>query len=148
MRLTDFSDYTLRMLMYAALHRERLITIAETARAFHVSRTHLGKVANLLTRHGYLVAVRGRSGGLRLARSPESVRLGDVLNLSEPDYALVECFGLHNHCVISPVCRLRGLLGEALDTFIATLNRHTLADLLLSPASFDAVTPRPHRRAH
>ena len=148
MRLTDFSDYTLRMLMYAALRRERLITIAETARAFHVSRTHLGKVANLLTRHGYLTAVRGRTGGLRLAHAPASIRLGDVLRLSEPDYVLVECFGLHNHCVISPVCRLRGVLGKALDTFIATLNQHTLADLLLPPGSFAAVSPQPRRHAH
>lgn len=136
MRLTSFSDYALRVLMYAAAHEGRLITIEETARAFSVSRTHLMKVVNLLTRAGYLRAVRGRAGGLALGKAPESIRLGDVVRLTEPDLELVECFGAANTCIISPCCRLRPVLGEALAAFTATLDRHTLADLALAPADF------------
>ena len=137
MRLTNFSDYALRVLMYAAVRREHLITIEETAERYGISRTHLMKVANLLTRSGYLTAVRGRAGGLRLGRAPEQIGLGDVVRATEPDFALVECFRAgEGYCCITPHCRLRGVLGEALAAFIATLDRYTLADLLLSPADF------------
>ena len=136
MRLTDFSDYSLRLLMYAAARNERLITIEETAELYGISRAHLMKVANQLTRAGFLNAVRGRSGGLQLARRPELIRLGDVLRVTEPDFALVECFRGNNSCLITPCCRLRGLLQEALTAFSDTLDRYTLADLLLAPADF------------
>lgn len=144
MQLTDFSDYTLRMLMYGALRQDRLFTIAEIATLFGISRSHLTKVANNLTRAGYLTAVRGRSGGLKLAMDPGRIRLGDVLRASEPDFALVECFGSDNRCIISPHCRLRGILGEALGAFTATLDRYTLTDLLLRPEHFGMPhLPRP-----
>lgn len=136
MRLTDFSDYSLRLLMYAATQADRLITIEETAAIYGISRAHLMKVANQLTRAGFLKSVRGRSGGLSLARRPESIRLGDVLRATEPDFALVECFRAGNRCVITPRCRLRGVLREALAAFSGTLDRYTLADLLLSPEDF------------
>ncbi len=136
MQLTNFSDYTLRMLMYAALQRDRLFTIEEIATLFGISRSHLTKVANGLTRAGYLTAVRGRSGGLKLAMPPDQIHLGHVLRESEPDYELVECFGAHDQCIISPHCRLRGILGEALSAFTATLDRYTLEDLLLRPEHF------------
>lgn len=140
MRLTDFSDYALRMLMYAAATRDRLITIEETAEVYGVSRAHLMKVANQLTRAGFLRAVRGRSGGLSLARPPEDIRLGDVLRATEPDFELAECFAPDNECRITPCCRLRGVLQEALAAFIATLDRHTLADLILNPEDFGVRT--------
>ncbi len=136
MRLTHFSDYALRLLMYAAARDDRLITIEETARTFQISRSHLMKVANLLTRAGYLKAVRGRSGGLTLARPPVKILLGAVVRATEPDFALVECFTIENHCVISPTCRLRGILQEALEAFAATLDRYTLDDLILHPDDF------------
>ncbi|MBD3848870.1 Rrf2 family transcriptional regulator [Bosea sp. SSUT16] len=136
MRLTDFSDYSLRLLMYAAAQQARLITIEETAEVYGISRAHLMKVANQLTRAGFLRAVRGRSGGLALAKLPERIRLGDVLRVTEPDFALVECFRADNGCLITPRCRLRGVLGEALAAFIDILDRHTLADLMLSPKTF------------
>jgi Rrf2 family nitric oxide-sensitive transcriptional repressor len=145
MRLTDFSDYSLRLLMYAAARAGRLITIEETARIYGISRAHLMKVANQLTRAGFLQSVRGRSGGLALARRPEQIRLGDVLRLTEPDFALVECFRNANDCLITRRCRLRGVLREALTAFSDTLDRYTLADLLLSPEDFgiEAVDARP-----
>ena len=133
MRLTDFSDYSLRLLMYAAARNDRLITIEETAELYGISRAHLMKVANQLTRAGYLKAVRGRSGGLTLAKRPDRIRLSDVLRATGPDFALVECMTTDNHCVISPRCRLRGALNEALTAFLETLDGYTLADLIVSP---------------
>lgn len=136
MRLTTFSDYALRVLMYAAACKERLITIDETAKVYGISRAHLMKVVNQLTRAGFLKAVRGRSGGLALAKRPDKIRLGEVVRATEPDFALVECLGAGNECVITPRCRLRGALKEAFGAFIGTLDRYTLADLLLTPRDF------------
>ncbi|MDQ0333494.1 Rrf2 family nitric oxide-sensitive transcriptional repressor [Mesorhizobium sp. YL-MeA3-2017] len=136
MRLTNFSDYALRVLMYAAAQEDRLITIEETAEVYDISRAHLMKVVNQLTRAGYLKAVRGRSGGLALAKRPGRINLGDVLRTTEPDFALVECFTKDNSCVLTPRCRLRGVLHEALAAFTGTLDRYTLADLMLSPDDF------------
>ena len=120
MRLTAFSDYALRVLMYAAARDGRLITIDETAGVYGISRAHLMKVVNALAHEGFI----------------ETVRLGDVLRATEPDFALVECFSSGNQCLISPRCRLRGALNEALAAFIGTLDRYTLADLLLNPRDF------------
>lgn len=136
MRLTNFSDYALRMLMYAAASSGRLITIEETSRVFNVSRTHLNKVANALTRSGYLKAIRGRSGGLVLGRQPEMIRIGDVVRLTEPDFALVECFATGNQCVLTRCCKLSGMFGEAMASFQNTLDRYTLADVTLMPEDF------------
>jgi len=136
MRLTHFSDYALRVLMYAAAQRERLITIEETAGVYTISRNHLMKVVNALARAGYLKAVRGRAGGFTLAMRPDRIRLGAVMRVTEPDFALVECFTIGNRCQITPSCRLRGVLSEALEAFVATLDRYTLDDLLLHPEDF------------
>lgn len=136
MRLTHFSDYALRVLMYAAVRGENLITIEETAELYGISRAHLMKVANQLTRAGYLKAIRGRSGGLALAKRPDAISLGDVLRATEQDFALVECFTADNRCLITPRCRLRGALHEALAAFVGTLDGYTLADLILSPKDF------------
>jgi Rrf2 family transcriptional regulator, nitric oxide-sensitive transcriptional repressor len=136
MRLTNFSDYALRVLMYAAAQEDRLITIERTAAVYGISRAHLMKVANQLTRAGFLKAVRGRTGGLALARPPGEIRLGDVVRATEPDFALVECFAVDNRCVITPRCRLRRALSEALGAFLTTLDQYTLADLILRPEDF------------
>lgn len=136
MRLTNFTDYALRMLMYAASAGDRLITIEEAARTFNVSKTHLNKVASTLTRAGFLRAVRGRAGGLKLGPLPEDIVIGDVVRLTEPDFALVECFATGNQCVLARACRLSGILGEASASFQATLDRYTLADILLDPQDF------------
>ena len=136
MRLTNFSDYALRMLMYAAAAGDRLITIEETARTFKVSKTHLNKVANTLTRGGYLKAVRGRSGGLVLGLRPEMIRIGDVVRLTEPDFAVVECFATGNQCVLTGSCKLSGMFGEAIASFQSILDRYTLADVAMMPEDF------------
>lgn len=141
MRLTQFTDYALRLLIYAATHPERLITIEETAEAYGISRNHLMKVANHLTREGYLRSVRGRSGGLALASPPAEIGLGRVVRTTEPDFAIVECFGTDERCRITPTCRLRGILDGALKAFVDELDRHTLADLILDPAQFGIDRP-------
>lgn len=146
MRLTSFSDYALRMLMYAATAGDRLITIEQAANAFRVPKTHLNKVANTLTRAGFLKAVRGRTGGLLLGRRPEDICIGDVIRLTEPDFALVECFATGNQCILTNSCKLSGMLGEAMASFHETLDRYTLADITLTPEDFFPA-PRPPRRA-
>jgi Rrf2 family nitric oxide-sensitive transcriptional repressor len=140
MRLTHFSDYALRLMMYAAARqgqrKDQLVTIEETAELYGLSRAHLMKVANQLTRAGFLKATRGRNGGLSLAEKPEKIRLGDVVRATEPDFALVECFESGNQCLITPRCRLRGVLHEAMGAFMRVLDGHTLADLQLRPDDF------------
>lgn len=136
MRLTQFSDFSLRILMYAAMREGRLITIEETAALYGISRAHLMKVTNQLTRHGFLKSVRGRSGGLMLARPPAQIGLGDVVRATEPDFAMVECFSPDGRCLVTPRCRLKGIVGEALAAFLAVFDRHSLADLILRPEDF------------
>ncbi len=136
MRLTSFTDFALRILMYAAAHDDRLITIEEASGIYNISRAHLMKVTNTLTRAGLLKAVRGRSGGLTLAKPPRRIRVGDVVRATEPDFALVECFGAGNECRITRSCRLRGILHEGLDAFNAVLDKYTLEDLMLRPKDF------------
>jgi len=136
MRLTVFSDYSLRLMMFAASHADRRVTIEEAAQAFRISRSHLMKVASLLTRSGFLTSVRGRSGGLSLTRPIDQIRLGDIVRATEPDFAIVECFGTTSTCTLPARCRLKGVLGTALRAFLAELDSHTLRDLVLRPADF------------
>lgn len=136
MRMTTFSDYALRVLMYAATAGDRLITIEETAKTYNISRAHLMKVVNILTRTGYLKGVRGRSGGFTLAKRAEEINLGEVVRATEPDFALVECFATGSQCIITARCRLPDVLNEALNAFIRTLDQYTLADIMLTERDF------------
>lgn len=136
MRLTTFTDYALRVLMYAATAGDRLITVEETAIAYGISRAHLMKVVNVLTRAGFIKSVRGRSGGFTLAMPPEDINLGAVVRATEPDFDLVECFGTGNQCIITKRCRFPQVLNEALGAFVATLDRYTLADVVLTRRDF------------
>lgn len=136
MQLTKFSDYALRVLMYTHAAGDRRVTIEEMAASYRISRAHLMKVVNTLTRSGYLTAVRGRSGGLKLARPADEIRLGDVIRDTEPDFALVECFVTGNQCVIAGCCRLPRALKQALGAFLDSLDQHTLASISLKPRDF------------
>ena len=129
MRLTRYSDYALRTLMYVALHEPRQSSIAEIARAYGISENHLTKVVHQLGCLGLLHTTRGRGGGLRLAKLPGEIVVGAVVRQTEEDLALVECFS-NNACAITAPCRLRRALSEALAAFLAVLDRYTLADLL------------------
>ena len=129
--------------MYAAASSDRLIMIEQACQTYNISRGHLMKVANLLTREGYLKAVRGRSGGLTLAKRPKDIRLGDVVRATEPDFALVECFATGNQCIITRCCALPDVLNEALNAFMQTLDRYTLDDLMLKPRDFASISSKP-----
>ena len=131
MRLTAYTDYSLRVLMFLALKGDELATIAEIAKAYAISKNHLMKVAHQLGVAGYVETVRGKGGGLRLALDPKDIVLGEVVRRTEPDMTLVPCFDPGDKsCAISTGCMLRGVLCEARDAFLATLDRYTLADLM------------------
>ena len=132
-RLTIFTDYTLRVLIYLGAHRDekRLATIGDIATAYGISENHLMKVVHNLAKQGYVETTRGKGGGMRLARAPEQIRVGDVVRDMEEDLAVVECFQEGNlKCPILPVCTLQGILGRALQAFLDVLDSATLADLL------------------
>ena len=147
MQLTSFSVYALRMLMYTHAAGGRLVTIEEIASAYGISRTHLMKVANTLTRAGFLTAIRGRTGGLKLGKPARDIRLGDVVRVTEPDFALVECFATRCECVIGGCCRLPAVLRRALAAFLAELDRHTLASIALRPKDVGNIFALDDRRA-
>ncbi|HEY1720498.1 MAG TPA: Rrf2 family transcriptional regulator [Magnetospirillaceae bacterium] len=130
MHLTHFSDYSLRVLIHLGLNAGRQTSIHEIAVAYDISEAHLMKVVHGLAKHGYVASTRGRGGGLKLARPPEQIPIGAVLRDTEDDMALTECFSSGNTCPIAGPCGLQSILREALDAFLAVLDRHTLDDLL------------------
>jgi Rrf2 family nitric oxide-sensitive transcriptional repressor len=130
-RLTSFTDYSLRVLIYLAAWPGRRATIGEIARAFDISENHLMKVVHLLGREGLLVNIRGKGGGLELAAAPHMINVGEVVRITEGPPAPAECFDAErNGCVISSICKLRGVLEEAVKAFYAALDRYTLEDLV------------------
>lgn len=130
MRLNLQTDFALRLLMHLAVNENELPTIAEVATRFGISKNHLMKVTNLLVRGGYVDAVRGRAGGLRLARPPEKIGVGEIVRATEVDLSIVECLkDGGGECLITPSCRLKGVFREATQAFLQTLDRYTLADL-------------------
>lgn len=142
MRLAEYTDYTLRVLMYCAAHRDRLVTIAELADRHRLSKNHLMKIVNDLARQGVVETTRGRGGGLRLLQPPEQIRIGDVVRRSESDFRLVECFDHHTDaCTLSPGCRLKGVFGSALRAFFSELDASSLADVLGSPGAAEEALP-------
>ncbi len=133
MRMTVLSDYSLRVLMYLAARRERLVTIREIATAYGISQNHLMKVVHGLGKCGYLETVRGRGGGLRLGMAAEKITLGAVLRTVEDDFELVECFGEDDTCRITEVCRLKRVLQKALQAYLNELDQWTIADIVARP---------------
>ena len=150
MRLSDYTDYTLRVLMDCALHRDRLVTIGELAERHSVSKNHLMKVVNDLARQGLLETTRGRGGGLRLLAEPDAIRIGDVVRTTETDFRLVECFdAATNACTLSPSCRLKHLFDQALAGYFQALDGATLADLTRGQSiqgSLSGIAPAARKR--
>ncbi|MGB3388619.1 MAG: Rrf2 family transcriptional regulator [Pseudaminobacter sp.] len=135
MRLTVYTDYALRMLMYLAVKEDGLATIADIAESYGISRTHLMKVAHQLGVAGYIETVRGRQGGLRLARPSRTISVGEVVRCTEPDMALVPCLEPANgHCTILVCCQLRTALQRARMAFVSVLDEYTLHDLVVHGA--------------
>jgi Rrf2 family nitric oxide-sensitive transcriptional repressor len=131
MRLTVYSDYALRVLMYLALKDDGLATISEIAESYDISKNHLMKVVHELGVAGYVETMRGRQGGLRLAKPPEDIGLGEIVRHTEPDMALVTCFEpIKASCAVQPCCVLRRALSEASDAFMDVLDGYTFRDLV------------------
>lgn len=128
MQLKKYTDYSLRVLIFAGIHGERLVNISEISEKYGISRNHLVKVVHGLSTEGFLESVRGRGGGVRLAHRPEEIVVGDVVRAMEGEGELVECY--KPLCPISPVCRLQGILAEGHQAYLTTLDRYTVADLV------------------
>lgn len=129
MRLTQFSDYAWRLLMYVAYRKGQRTTIAEAAAANGISRNHLMKVAQRLAQENFLKPSRGRGGGLILGKPPETITLGDVLRVTEPDFALVGCIA-GDWCLFADRCHVPSALDRALQAFLEVADRQTLANAL------------------
>ena len=143
MRLTTFTDYSLRVLLYVGAQPGERATIAEVARAFRISENHVVKVVHFLGKEGFLANVRGRGGGLKLAAAPERINIGEVVRRAEGKDSFAECFDKGSHCRIAQGCRLAGVLAEAGNAFHDVLERYTLADLLReSPPIVKVLFPR------
>jgi len=133
MKLTSFTDYTLRVLMYLALNPGRLSTIQGIAKAYDISEGHLMKVVHHLAKSGVIESVRGKGGGIRLAHPAEQIRLGSVVRTAEDSGPIVECFDPLGDCCIAPNCKLAGVLSKAFATFYEVLDAYTLADMVAQP---------------
>src|SRR3546814_19786928 len=131
MRLTAYTDYTLRVLMYLGLKGDARATIKEISDCYGISKNHLMKIVQDLSREGVLNTVRGKSGGIRLARPAEAICIGDVVRMTEPDFRIVECFGAGEpNCRLYGTCVLTTTINEAMEAFLEVLDGYTLADLI------------------
>jgi len=136
MQLTRFTDYSLRVLVYLGAYPERVCTISEIADAYQISENHLMKVVNKLSTAGYIDTIRGKGGGMRLSRAPKLINLGAVVRDMEERFDIVECFNEeYQDCPLLPACALKSVLADARRNFMATLDQHTLQDVLGSGAS-------------
>ncbi len=130
MRLSEYTDYTLRVLMHCATRTDEQITIAGMADELQLSKNHLMKIVNDLARQGVLETTRGRGGGIRLGRPADAIKVGDVVRAAETDFRLVECFDPDtDECTLTPGCKLKAVLRNALRAYLDQLDGVTLADI-------------------
>jgi|TARA_R110000850_G_scaffold105703_1_gene216754 Rrf2 family nitric oxide-sensitive transcriptional repressor len=130
MQITRYTDYSLRVLLYLGLRKDEQVTIQEIADSYQISKNHLMKIVQELNVQGYVLAVRGKNGGLKLNQEPKDINVGKLVRLMEKDTNLVECFSEKNTCAITPHCQLKHVFSEALNAFYQTLETYTLEDLL------------------
>lgn len=135
MRLTSFTDYSLRTLLFLAANRDRLVTIQDIADLHVISKNHLMKVVYQLGLSGMVETVRGRNGGLRLAKEPKDINIGTLVRATETDFFMAECFGATDTCPLTPICKLKHTLSDATAAFLAVLDGQTLQDMLPADAS-------------
>jgi len=129
LKLTIYTDYSFRVLLYLASKPEETATITEITDYYQISRNHLVKVVHNLGIHEFITTSRGKNGGIKLARPAEEILLSDVIMKTEPDMDMLECFNREtDNCVISPTCRLKSMLYEGRSAFMAVLEQNTLAD--------------------
>lgn len=131
MRLTNYSDYSLRVLIFLSTEpKEKLVNIKDIAEAYDISKNHLMKIIYNLGKMGYIETIRGRNGGIRLAKLPSDINIGELIRKTEEDFHIVECFEHNNNCVITPVCSLKHIFNKALDQFLQVLDQYTLEDIV------------------
>lgn len=142
MILTSYTDYALRVLIYLGadqIERDKLTTIKEISSFYNISFHHISKVVYDLGKLGLITTIRGRNGGIKLAKQPEQIHIGKLVRYTEQPIHLVECFDEENNtCKISPVCRLKGILNEALAAYFAVLDQYTLNDLIINKELLDS----------
>ena len=139
MRLTLYTEYALRVLIFLALRRGELSTIRQIAERYRISENHLMKIVHNLSKDGYIETVRGRLGGMRLAKSAKSINIGEIVRRYEDDWRLVECFDKKaNTCPIASACSLAGMFEDALDAFLSALDTKTLADVLATSSRLES----------
>lgn len=131
MQITYHSDYSLRLLIYLSINPDRLVSTEEVSKAYNISKNHLVRVAQTLHKNGFIKLYPGRSGGIKLARDPKDIVIGDVVRCTEPNFHLVECFDKENNtCSIVPVCGLKSILYKAVQAFLDVLSQYTLGDIV------------------
>ncbi|WP_088042920.1 Rrf2 family transcriptional regulator [Bacillus sp. EAC] len=131
MRLTNYSDYSLRVLIFLSSgSQEKLVNIKDIAEAYDISKNHLMKIIYNLGKLGYIETIRGRNGGIRLAKQPSDINIGEIIRQTEEDFNIVECFEHGNTCVITPVCSLKHIFNKALEQFLHVLDQYTLEDIV------------------
>lgn len=143
MRLTTFSDYSMRVMMYLGLQHGKLVTIFDIAQAYNISENHLMKVVHHLAQRGYIETVRGKGGGLRLVRNPSAINIGEMIRDSEGGTDLLPCMEKEGTCCIQPSCKLMGILREAQVAMFAVLDKYTLADLLNKESTLTRILMHP-----
>jgi Rrf2 family transcriptional regulator, nitric oxide-sensitive transcriptional repressor len=131
MRLTTFSDYSIRVIMYLGIQPGELVKISDIANAYNISENHLTKVVHQLAQKNYIETVRGKGGGLRLVRDPKTINIGEMIRDSEGDEGFLPCLNTEGACCIQATCKLMGILHEAQIALYAVLDKYTLADLLI-----------------
>tara|TARA_R110001592_G_scaffold226749_15_gene482971 strand:- start:369 stop:830 length:462 start_codon:yes stop_codon:yes gene_type:complete len=130
MHITRYTDYSLRVLIYLAINQNQLTTISDIANSYGISKNHLMKIVQQLNQQGYLLATRGKNGGIKLNRPAREINIGQLVREIEDKNKLVECFGADNQCVITPSCQLKNIFAEAQENFFSTLDAYTLNDLV------------------
>lgn len=130
MHLSKYTDYSFRVLMYLSIHKERLVTIAEISKSYNISKNHLVKIVHQLAQSDIIKSIPGKKGGIRLGKEPQDINLLDVIELTESNFDLAECFTEKGYCPIQNNCRLTKILTEALFSFFKVFGSYTLADLV------------------
>lgn len=133
MRLTQYTDYGLRLLIYLAVMPGNTASLGEISDSYKISKAHLKKIAQAMAANGLLTTQRGRTGGIKLVKEPTQIVIGSLVRQLEPDLDLVECMRPDNECVITPACRLRSISHEARDAVLSVFDRYTLADIVAHP---------------
>lgn len=133
MQLTQQTDYAFKTMIYVASYPDRLVNISEIANYYTISRSHLTKVIAKLNKHGYLTSIRGNQGGLKLGQNPLNINLGQLVRDFE-EFSLIECFSSTNQCQVTPQCRIKRIMQDALKSFLQVLDGYCLADIISNPA--------------